>query len=82
MFKIFQDEYMKMGDCEIFKVSKFDIITKYKFKYRQKTQENLVKYEASTTNIQCSCIKFSFVRILCVHALKVLGKKKNKKKKI
>ena len=36
MFKMFQDEYMKMGDCKIFKVSKYDTITKYKFKYRQK----------------------------------------------
>ncbi|XP_050259986.1 protein FAR1-RELATED SEQUENCE 5-like [Quercus robur] len=75
MFKMFQDEYMKMGDCTIFKVSKSDTIIEYKVKYRQKTQEHLVKYEASTTNVQCSCMKFSFVGILCVHALKVLDKK-------
>ena len=41
----------------------------------KKTQEHLVKYEASTTNVQWSCMKFSFVGILCVHALKVLDKK-------
>ena len=75
MFKMFQDEYMKMGDCTIFKVSKSDTIIKYKVKYRQKTQEHLVKYEASTINVQCSYMKFSFVGILCVHALKVLDKK-------
>ena len=72
---MFQDEYMKMGDCTIFKVSKSDTIIEYKVKYRQKTQEHLVKYEASTTNVQWSCMKFSFVGILCVHALKVLDKK-------
>ncbi|XP_023929881.1 protein FAR1-RELATED SEQUENCE 5-like [Quercus suber] len=75
MFKMFQDEYMKMRDCTIFKVSKSDTIIEYKVKYWQKTQEHLVKYEISTTNVQCSCIKFSFVGILCVHALKVLDKK-------
>ena len=42
----------------------------------KKTQEHLVKYEASTTNVQCSCMKFSFVGIFCVHALKVLDQKK------
>ena len=39
MFKMFQDEYMKMGDCTIFKVSKSDTINEYKVKYWQKTQE-------------------------------------------
>jgi zinc finger SWIM domain-containing protein 3 len=38
--------------------------------------KHLVKFEASTATIQCSCMKFSFVGILCVHALKVLDKKK------
>ena len=71
---MFQDEYMKMGDCTIFKVSKSDTIIEYKVKYRQKTQKHLVKYEASTINVQCSYMKFSFVGILCVHALKVLDK--------
>ncbi|KAK9993571.1 hypothetical protein SO802_023274 [Lithocarpus litseifolius] len=42
---------------------------------RNKTQEHLVKYEASTTTVQCSCMKFSFLGILCSHALKVLDKK-------
>ena len=61
MFKMFQDEFMKMGDCKIFKVSKSDTIIEYKVKYRQKTQKHLVKYKASTTNVHCSCIKFNFV---------------------
>jgi zinc finger SWIM domain-containing protein 3 len=73
--KMFQNEYMKMGDCTIYKASKFDIVTEYKVKYRQRTHEHLVKFEASTAIVQCSCMKFSFVGILCVHALKVLDKK-------
>ena len=79
MFQMFQDEYMKIGDCTIYKVSKSDTVTEYKVKYRQRTQEHLVKYEASTINVQCNCMKFSFVGILCVHALKVLDKKNVKR---
>ena len=41
MFKMFQDEYIKMGDCKIFKVNKSDTITKYKFKYRPKKKKKL-----------------------------------------
>ncbi|KAK9983232.1 hypothetical protein SO802_032757 [Lithocarpus litseifolius] len=75
IFKMFQDEYVKIVDCTIYKASKSDSITKYRVKYRNKTQEHLVKYEASTTTVQCSCMKFSFLGILCSHALKVLDKK-------
>ncbi|KAK9991130.1 hypothetical protein SO802_026115 [Lithocarpus litseifolius] len=75
IFKMFQDEYVKFVDCTIYKASKSDSIIKYRVKYRNKTQEHLVKYEASTTTVQCSCMKFSFLGILCSHALKVLDKK-------
>jgi zinc finger SWIM domain-containing protein 3 len=79
MFQMFQDEYMKIGDCTIYKTSKSDSITEYKVKYRQRTHEHLVKYEASTTTVQCNCMKFTFIGILCVHALKVLDKKNVKR---
>ena len=74
IFKMFQDEYVKIKDCTIYKASKSDSITEYRVKYRNKPQEHLVKYEASTMTIQCSCMKFSFLGILCSHALKVLLK--------
>ena len=79
MFQMFQDEYMKIGDCTIYKTSKSDSITEYKVKYRQRTHEHLVKFEASTTTVQCNCMKFTFIGILCVHALKVLDKKNVKR---
>jgi zinc finger SWIM domain-containing protein 3 len=34
VFQMFQDEYMKMGDCTIYNASKFDTITEYEVKYR------------------------------------------------
>ena len=79
IFKMFQDEYVKIVDCTIYKASKSDSITEYRVKYRNKPQEHLVKYEASTMTIQCSCMKFSFLGILCSHALKVLDKKNVKR---
>ncbi|XP_030935722.1 protein FAR1-RELATED SEQUENCE 5-like [Quercus lobata] len=79
IFKMFQDEYVKIVDCTIYKASKSDSIIEYKVKYRNKTQKYLVKYEASTTTVQCSCMKFSFVGILCFHTLKVLDKKNVKR---
>jgi zinc finger SWIM domain-containing protein 3 len=79
IFQMFQDEYMKIGDCTIYKANKSDTITEYKVKYRQRTHELLIKYEASTTTVQCNCMKFTFVGILCVHALKVLDKKNVKR---
>ena len=51
IFKMFQDEYVKIVDCTIYKASKFDSITEYRVKYRNRTQKNLVKYEASTTTV-------------------------------
>ncbi|XP_062011757.1 protein FAR1-RELATED SEQUENCE 5-like [Rosa rugosa] len=42
-------------------------------------EHNLLRYEDSAQNVHCSCKKFTFVGILCVHALKVLDKKNVKK---
>ncbi|KAK9992324.1 hypothetical protein SO802_027309 [Lithocarpus litseifolius] len=75
IFPMFQDEYLKMGDCKIYWVNKSDTIREYKVTYRERTQEHLVKYEASTTIVECNCMKFNFIGILCIHALKVLDKK-------
>ena len=72
---MFQDEYLRMGDCKIYWVNKSDTIREYKVTYRERTQEHLVKYEASTTIVECNCMKFNFIGILCIHALKVLDKK-------
>ena len=78
-FQMFQEEYMKIADCTIYKANKSDTIIEYKVKYSQRIQEHLVKYEASTTTVERSCKKFIFVGILCAHALKVLEHKNVKR---
>ena len=76
---MFQEEYMKIANCTIYKANKSDTIIEYKVKYSQRIQEHLVKYEASTTIVERSCKKFIFVGILYAHALKVLEHKNVKR---
>ncbi|KAK2988112.1 hypothetical protein RJ640_017444 [Escallonia rubra] len=79
MFAMFQNEYTKAWDYRIHRVSKNENITYYKVVYGDNGREHLVKFEAKTTSVQCSCMKVSFVGILCRHALKVLDKKNIKR---
>ncbi|KAK2968436.1 hypothetical protein RJ640_004442 [Escallonia rubra] len=79
MFNMFQYEYIKAWDYSIHKVSKFENISDYKVVFGGKGREHLVKFEAETTTVQCSCMKVNFVDVLCRHALKVLDKKNIKR---
>ncbi|WZY85623.1 hypothetical protein YC2023_032007 [Brassica napus] len=51
------------------------MVYEYNVSYRGAAREHLVKYDAANQTVHCSCMKFSFVGILCRHALKVLDKK-------
>ncbi|XP_055959807.1 protein FAR1-RELATED SEQUENCE 5-like [Mercurialis annua] len=75
IYKMFQDEYMKVLDCVMHRVDKSEFVTSYKVQCGKKDQEHLVSLEMSTRIVKCSCMKFTFVGILCAHALKVLDKK-------
>ncbi|XP_055961887.1 protein FAR1-RELATED SEQUENCE 5-like [Mercurialis annua] len=75
VYKMFQSEYMKILDCVMHKVDKSESVTSYKVQCGRKDQEHLVTLEISTKTVKCSCMKFTFVGILCAHTLKVLDKK-------
>jgi zinc finger SWIM domain-containing protein 3 len=75
VFKLFQQQYKCIGDYVANKVSKSNMKYEYKLSYRGSAWEHLVKFDVSVQTITCSCMKFSFVGILCHHALKVLDKK-------
>ncbi|XP_055960939.1 protein FAR1-RELATED SEQUENCE 5-like [Mercurialis annua] len=75
VYKMFQSEYMKVLDCVMHKVDKSESVTSYKVQCGRKDQEHLVTLEISTKTVKCSCMKFTFVGILCAHTLKVLDKK-------
>ncbi|XP_059663485.1 protein FAR1-RELATED SEQUENCE 9-like [Cornus florida] len=53
--------------------------SEYKVSSVGKSREHLVKFEGSTETVTCSCMKFTFVGILCAHALKVIDKKNIKR---
>ncbi|CAN1131790.1 Protein FAR1-RELATED SEQUENCE 5 [Linum perenne] len=79
VFQMFQEEYIKALDCSIDKTNKTADHTEYKVKYSSKVTEHRVRFESSLQIVECSCMKFAFVGILCAHALKVLDKKNIKK---
>jgi len=72
---LFQKQYIVIGDYVANKVSKSEMVYKYKVSYRGVSQEHLVNYDVSNKTICCCCMKFSFAAILCRHASKVLDKK-------
>ncbi|CAN1159839.1 Protein FAR1-RELATED SEQUENCE 5 [Linum perenne] len=72
VFKMFEDEYVKAWDCTIEKISKAGTKVEYKVIYAGRGTKHHVRFEPSPTIVECSCKKFSFVGILCAHALKVL----------
>ena len=46
-FQMFQDEYMKIADCTIYKANKSDTITEYKVKYSQRNiKPQLLRWNA------------------------------------
>ncbi|XP_059630857.1 protein FAR1-RELATED SEQUENCE 5-like [Cornus florida] len=79
VFELFQKEYMRWGDYNIYKVGKEGTKVEYKVSCVGKSEEHVVKFEASTQTVTCSCMKFTFIGILCAHALKVLDKKNIKR---
>ncbi|KAL0539245.1 hypothetical protein IC582_023428 [Cucumis melo] len=79
VFKLFEKEYMNILSCSTFKIGKFDGVSEYKVLVHGSSCHWLVKYEASTQTVTCSCMKFTSTGILCSHALKVLDRKNVKK---
>ncbi|CAI0433608.1 unnamed protein product [Linum tenue] len=75
VFQMFQEEYLKVWDCTIDKISKTEVEVVYKVIYVGRGTEHQVRFEFSSQGVECSCRKFDFVGILCAHALKVLDKK-------
>ncbi|CAN1820272.1 Protein FAR1-RELATED SEQUENCE 9 [Linum perenne] len=78
-FQMFEEEYIKTLDFKIDQTSKTEDQIEYKVKYSSKVTEHWVRFESSLQIVECSCMKFVFVRILCAHALKVFYKKNIKK---
>jgi len=66
-FSLFQKQYIVIGDYVVNKVSKFEMVYKYKVSYRGVACEHLVNYDVANKTICCSCMKFSFDGILCRH---------------
>ncbi|CAL1394878.1 unnamed protein product [Linum trigynum] len=75
VFKMFQQEFVKVWDCTIDKINKTEVQVEYKVRYAGRGTEHFVRFEFLSQAVDCSCKKFECVGILCAHALKVLDKK-------
>ncbi|XP_059623200.1 protein FAR1-RELATED SEQUENCE 5-like [Cornus florida] len=78
-FELFQKEYTRLGDYNVYKVAKDGTKVEYKVSCAGKSQRYVVNFKASTETVMCSCLKFTFIGILYVHTLKVLDEKNIKR---
>nr|XP_011462919.1 PREDICTED: protein FAR1-RELATED SEQUENCE 5-like [Fragaria vesca subsp. vesca] len=79
VFSLFEKEFVRIHNYSTYKVGKCGMTSEYIVSYSSEHNEHLVKYEAPAHNVECSCKKFTFIGILCAHALKVLDKKNVKR---
>ncbi|CAI0464749.1 unnamed protein product [Linum tenue] len=74
VFMLFEEEYLKAVECTV-ECSCTEGRAEYKVKYAGRGVGHHVWFESSYQAVECSCMKFEFVRILCAHAMKVIDKK-------
>ena len=72
VFKLFNLELWLTWDCELHKKGEVGSVVKYKIISPRKSPQHIVQFDSLASTVMCSCNKFEFVGILCVHALKVL----------
>jgi zinc finger SWIM domain-containing protein 3 len=72
VYKVFEEQVMQTLNCDIFCCPDVNDEKVYKIKVYGRKTEHVVKFSTSGSQVNCSCKKFSFVGILCCHALKIL----------
>ena len=73
VFKLFNHELWLTWDCELHKDGEVGTMVKYKVISPCKSCQHIGQFHSLSSTMMCSCNKFKFVGILCVHALKVLS---------
>ncbi|PIN12418.1 hypothetical protein CDL12_14969 [Handroanthus impetiginosus] len=75
VFELFQDEVRKTYDSTVELYDQSGEILEYKVTPYKRHYQHRVLFEPSQGKVSCSCKKFEFAGILCLHALKVLSLK-------
>uniref|UniRef100_I1PPW8 Protein FAR1-RELATED SEQUENCE n=1 Tax=Oryza glaberrima TaxID=4538 RepID=I1PPW8_ORYGL len=71
IFELFRKEYELCMDCMAYSCGEFGSLSEYMITVKNKTKDQLVRFDSSDGTVACTCKKFENAGILCCHILKV-----------
>ncbi|KAL5214273.1 hypothetical protein ABZP36_003425 [Zizania latifolia] len=70
-FELFRKEYELCMESMAYSCGEFDSLSEYMITVKNKTKDQLVRFDSSDGTVACTCKKFENAGILCCHILKV-----------
>ncbi|KAM3389046.1 hypothetical protein ACQJBY_011279 [Aegilops geniculata] len=70
-FELFRKEYEECIDCMVYGCGELGSLSEYMITVKNRTKEQLVRFDSSDGTVACTCKKFETAGILCCHILKV-----------
>ncbi|KAF0892585.1 hypothetical protein E2562_016877 [Oryza meyeriana var. granulata] len=71
IFELFRKEYELCMDCMAYSCGEFGSLSEYMITAKNKTKDQLVRFDSSDGTVACTCKRFENAGILCCHILKV-----------
>ncbi|KAF8670328.1 hypothetical protein HU200_050876 [Digitaria exilis] len=70
-FDLFRKEYELSMDCMAYSCGEFGSLSEYMITVKNKTKEQLVRFDSSNGTVACTCKRFENAGLLCCHIIKV-----------
>ncbi|XP_062182494.1 protein FAR1-RELATED SEQUENCE 5-like [Phragmites australis] len=70
-FELFRKEYELSVDCMAYGCGEFGSLSEYMVTVKNKTKDQLVRFDSLDDTVACTCKKFENAGLLCCHILKV-----------
>uniref|UniRef100_A0A0A9EVH1 Protein FAR1-RELATED SEQUENCE n=1 Tax=Arundo donax TaxID=35708 RepID=A0A0A9EVH1_ARUDO len=70
-FELFRKEYELSVDCMAYGCGEFGSLSEYMITDKNKSKDQLVRFDSSDGTVACTCKKFESAGLLCCHILKV-----------
>ncbi|KAL6843706.1 hypothetical protein ACP4OV_026277 [Aristida adscensionis] len=70
-FELFRKEFELSVDCMAYDCGEFGTLSEYMITVKNKSKDQLVRFDSSDGTVACTCKKFENVGLLCCHILKV-----------
>ncbi|OEL29307.1 Protein FAR1-RELATED SEQUENCE 5 [Dichanthelium oligosanthes] len=70
-FDLFKKECEQSMDCMAYGCGEFGSLSEYMIAVKNKTKDQLVRFDSSNGTVACTCKKFENAGLLCCHILKV-----------